>query len=147
MFRVPNNIVATHIITFIIIRCFVTGGRDKFVKIWDMNCFCLGVINALPKLSKFVGELPPWKFKVNEEKILEDEIAEVVGIFEDVGVEPIEVGSKMDKEVDKIQVREKTLSRFNWILRKIRIRLHKTFKKLVYILANVQIPIDGLRKK
>jgi len=87
--------------------CFVTGGRDKFVKIWDMNCLCLGVINALPKLSKFVGELPPWKFKVNEEKILEDEIAEVVGIFEDVGVEPIEVGSKMDKEVDKIQVREK----------------------------------------
>ena len=87
--------------------CFVTGGRDKFVKIWDYNCNCLGVINALPKLSKFEGELPPWKFKVNEEKILEDEIAEVVGIFEDVGVEPIEVGSKMDKEVDKIQVREK----------------------------------------
>ena len=87
--------------------CFVTGGRDKFVKIWDINCLCLGVINALPKLSKLDGELPPWKFKVNEEKILEDEIAEVVGIFEDVGIEPIEVGSRTDKEVDKIQVREK----------------------------------------
>ena len=87
--------------------CFVTGSKDKFVKIWDYNCNCLGVINALPKLSKYEGELPPWKFKVNEEKILEDEINEVVGIFEDVGVEPIEIGSKMDKEVDKIQVREK----------------------------------------
>ena len=87
--------------------CFVTGGKDKFVKIWDLNCNCLGVINALPKLSKIDGELPPWTFKINEEKILEDEIAEVVGIFEEVGVEPIEVGSKMDKEVDKIEVREK----------------------------------------
>ena len=87
--------------------CFVTGGKDKFVKIWDLNCNCLGVINALPKLSKVEGELPPWTFKINEEKILDDEIAEVVGIFEEVGVEPIEVGSKMDKEVDKIEVREK----------------------------------------
>ena len=87
--------------------CFVTGGKDKFVKIWDLNCNCLGVINALPKLSKIDGDLPPWTFKINEEKILEDEIAEVVGIFEGVGVEPIEVGSKMDREVDKIEVREK----------------------------------------
>ena len=87
--------------------CFVTGGKDKFVKIWDINCLCLGVINALPKLSKLEGELPPWKFKVNEEKILEDEIAEVVGIFEDVGIEPILVGSKTDKEVERIEVRDK----------------------------------------
>ena len=87
--------------------CFVTGGKDKFVKIWDLNCNCLGVINALPKLSKLDGELPPWKFKINEEKILEDEINEVVGIFEEVGVEPIEIGSKMDKEAENIEVREK----------------------------------------
>ena len=87
--------------------CFVTGGKDKFVKIWDLNCNCLGVINALPKLSKVEGDLPPWTFKINEEKILVDEIYEVVGIFEEVGVEPIEVGSKLDKEVDKIEVREK----------------------------------------
>ena len=63
-------------------------------------------LKPIQKVSH-VSQLPPWKFKVNEEKILEDEINEVVGIFEDVGVEPIEIGSKMDKEVDKIQVREK----------------------------------------
>ena len=46
------------------------------------------------------GEIPPWTFKINEEKILEDEINEVVSIFEKVGVDKILVGSKVDKEVE-----------------------------------------------
>ena len=40
-------------------------------------------------------------------KILENEINEVVGIFEKVGVEMIQVDSKTDKEVENIQINDK----------------------------------------
>ena len=88
--------------------CFVTTSKDKFVKIYNFNCECLGVINSLPKLSK-ISDTPKveWTFKINEEKILEDEINEVVNIFEKVGIEKITVGSRLDKEVDNIDINEK----------------------------------------
>ena len=89
------------------LSCFITCSKDKFVKIFNYDCECLGVINALPKLAKYEGEMPEWKFNIDEKKILENEINEVVGIFEKVGVEMILVGSKTDKEVDNIQINEK----------------------------------------
>ena len=61
----------------------------------------------MPKLAKYEGEIPEWKFHIDEKKILENEINEVVGIFEKVGVEMIIVGSKTDKEVENIQINEK----------------------------------------
>ena len=89
------------------LSCFITSSKDKFVKIFNYNCECLGVINSLPKLAKYEGEMPDWKFYIDEKKILENEINEVVGIFEKVGVEMILVGSKTDKEVENIQINEK----------------------------------------
>ena len=89
------------------LSCFITSSKDKFVKIFNYDCECLGVINALPKLVKYDGEMPEWKFHIDEKKILENEINEVVGIFEKVGVEMILVGSKTDKEVENIQINEK----------------------------------------
>ena len=86
---------------------FITSSKDKFVKIFNYDCECLGVINALPKLAKYEGEMPEWKFHIDEKKILENEINEVVGIFEKVGVEMILVGSKTDKEVDNIEINDK----------------------------------------
>ena len=87
--------------------CFVTTSKDKYVKIYNFNCDCLGIINSLPKLAKIDLPKIPWTFKINEEKILEDEINEVVSIFEKVGVEKIEVGSRIDKEVENIDINEK----------------------------------------
>ena len=89
------------------LSCFITSSKDKFVKIFNYDCECLGVINCFPKLAKYDGEMPEWKFYIDEKKILEDEINEVVGIFEKVGVETIRVGSKTDIEVENIQVNEK----------------------------------------
>ena len=89
------------------LSCFISSSKDKFVKIYNYDCECLGVINSLPKLAKYEGEMPKWKFNIDEKKILEDEINEVVGIFEKVGVETIFVGSKTDKEVEHIQLTEK----------------------------------------
>ena len=89
------------------LSCFITSSKDKFVKIFNYNCQCLGVINALPKLAKYEGEMPEWKFHIDEKKILENEIKEVVDIFEKVGVEMIMVGSKTNKEVENIEITEK----------------------------------------
>ena len=89
------------------LSCFISSSKDKFVKIYNYDCECLGVINSLPKLAKYEGEMPKWQFNIDEKKILEDEINEVVGIFEKVGVETIFVGSKTDKEVEHLQIAEK----------------------------------------
>ena len=87
--------------------CFVTTSKDKYVKIYNFNCDCLGIINSLPKLTKIDLPKIPWTFKINEEKILEDEINEGVSIFEKVGVEKILVGSRIDREVENIDINEK----------------------------------------
>ena len=48
-----------------------------------------------------------WNFKINEEKILEDEINEVVNIFENEQIEKIKVGTRLDQEVNNIDINEK----------------------------------------
>ena len=78
---------------------FATSSKDKLVKIWNFNCECIGAINTLPKLTRADLQIPDWNFVINEEKILENEIAEVVNIFEAVGIERIVVGSKEDRTV------------------------------------------------
>ena len=88
--------------------CFVTCSKDKFIKIWNINCECLGVISPFIKINKEDKKFPEWNFKINEEKILEDEINEVVGIFEKVGGRKIIKGSKEDKEVDNIEIEDRS---------------------------------------
>ena len=87
---------------------FASSSKDKLVKLWNFNCECIGAINTLPKLTRLDIHISPWKFKVNEEKILENEIAEVVRIFEAVGVDRIIVGSKEDTLITNDIKEEKT---------------------------------------
>ena len=86
--------------------CFITSSKDKYVKIFNFNCECIGIINSLPKISKIDNQKVAWNFKINEEKIFEDEINEVVDIFEHEDIEKIKVGSKLDQEIDKIDINE-----------------------------------------
>ena len=48
--------------------CFITASKDKYVKIYNFNCDCLGIINSLPKLTKIDLPKVEWTFKINEEK-------------------------------------------------------------------------------
>ena len=75
------------------------------MKIWDLNDECLGVISPYIKPNQNEPAIQhKWNFKVDEEKLLQDEINEVVGIFEKVGARRIARGSKEDREVDAIKV-------------------------------------------
>jgi WD40 repeat protein len=89
---------------------FVTSSKDKFVKIWSIDCECLGVISPFIKIGKN-EKLPEWKFKINAEKILEDEINEVVGIFEKVGARKIAKGSKEDREIEHMIVDDRNINK------------------------------------
>ena len=100
------------------------------MKIYNFNCDCLGIINSLPKLTKIDLTKVEWTFKINEEKILEDEINEVVSIFEKVGVDKILVGSKVDKEVENIDINEK-LKEEQEVKKKEKGYVKKKFKRIV----------------
>ena len=110
--------------------CFITASKDKYVKIYNFNCDCLGIINSLPKLTKIDLPKVEWNFKINEEKILEDEINEVVSIFEKVGVEKILVGSKVDREVENIDINEK-LKEEQEVKKKEKGYIKKKFKRII----------------
>ena len=86
---------------------FTTCSKDEYVKIFNFKCECIGVINALPKMSKFPNSEVKWNFKINEKKILEKEILEVMNIFEKVGLEPIKIGSYLDLKLNQIRYEEK----------------------------------------
>ena len=87
--------------------CFITCSKDKLVKIWNLDDECLGVISPFIKLNKNDPSIPKWSFTVDEEKLLEKEMDEVVGIFEKVGARRITRGSKEDREVENMRIVER----------------------------------------
>ncbi len=87
--------------------CFITCSKDKLVKIWNLDNECLGVISPFIKLNKNDKSIPKWSFRVDEEKLLEKEMNEVVSIFEKVGVRRITRGSKEDREIENMKIVER----------------------------------------
>ena len=84
---------------------FVTVSADMHLRIWDEKLLLIGEIDIFHREKhKFVKkELSPWTFKVNEKAILEKEINEIMEMVEEVGIKPIEFGSKEDKELSKLK--------------------------------------------
>lgn len=70
--------------------CFLTCSKDKKFKIWSMTCELIGEVNTQPSLQQIEAKPPSdWKFKVDWEKLKEEEILEVIEIFEKIGGEPV----------------------------------------------------------
>lgn len=67
---------------------FITCSKDKKFKIWNFECECLGEVNTQPSLHQIREKPSDWKFKIDWEKLKEEEIEEVINIFEEVGGEP-----------------------------------------------------------
>ena len=107
---------------------FITCSKDNYLKIFNFQFECLGIINTLPKLST---EEINWNFKIDEKQILQKEINEIVDIFEKIGVEPIIIGSELDKEV-KNKIKEENEEKI--IEKKINVKkeiIKKRFKPYI----------------
>ena len=82
-------------------KCIVTVANDNYLRIWDDSFTLIGEINIFQNESNnnryLKANYVPWGFKVNEKKIIENEINEVVDIFESVGIEKIIFDSEEDK--------------------------------------------------
>ena len=69
--------------------CTVTVSKDKFLRIWNENFDLIGELNVLPdetNINRNIKENVEWKFKVNEKKLLEKEVAEFVRILENIEI-------------------------------------------------------------
>jgi hypothetical protein len=75
--------------------CFVTCSKDKKFKIWNYNCEILGEVHTQPPLNYYNPNPVEWKFKIDWEKLKEEEIIKVIEIYESLGGE----ASKYDAKI------------------------------------------------
>ena len=94
----------------------ITISKDKYLRIWDEKFELIGEINVIPdeNLTKCIKEKKvDWKFKVNEKKLLEKEVNEIVYILENIDIKEetkIIRGSQIDKDFndpEKYEIDEK----------------------------------------
>ena len=85
----------------------VSISKDKYLKVWNEKFELIGEINVFPNepniLNKYLNSKEKkveWGFKVNEKKILEKEVNEIVNILENIKISEqtkIIIGSEIDK--------------------------------------------------
>ena len=97
----------------------VTISKDNYLKIWNEKFEVIGEINVIPEennLNKIVvpkTEKVEWGFKINEKKLLEKEVYELVYILENIDIREetkIMKGSKWDidfNDPEKYEIDEK----------------------------------------
>ena len=100
--------------------CTITISKDKLLYIWNEKFEIIGEINLFPDemnktniLNKNPKEKIDWNFKVNEKKLIENEVAEFVRILENIEINEetkIIRGSQIDKDFndpEKYEIDEK----------------------------------------
>ena len=112
--------------------CLITVAADMFLRIWDEKLEIIGEIDVFQneKHKFFKKELYPWKFKVNEKAILEQEINEIMEMVEEVGIKPVEFGSKEDEELSKLKIVKEEKKSINVIKKEEDVKIKKTSKKI-----------------
>lgn len=79
---------------------YVSCSKDKKIKIWSFELELLGELNTSPNLNQIVPKKKEdWKFKLDWEKLKEEEISEVIKIFEELGGTPIKFDESKLEEV------------------------------------------------
>ena len=110
---------------------FVTCSKDNYLQIYNFKCECIGIINVLPRMLKYKKENIKWNFKINEKKILEKEIKQVVEIFEKIGIEPIMIGSVLDEEIKRKTREENKEKNIEKKINKKKLIIKKRFKPII----------------
>ena len=94
--------------------CSVTISKDKLLRIWDEKFELIGEINTIPdeaNINKYIKEEKKvdWKFQINEKKLLEKEVNELVYILENIDIKEetkIIKGSQIDKDFNNPELYE-----------------------------------------
>ena len=101
-------------------KSIVTVSNDMYMRVWDERFELIGEINIFPNETNnryLKTNLVPWGFKVNEKKIIEKEIYEVVEIFENVGIKRTLIGSEEDQKNEYLKEAQK-VEKIKYIKRK-----------------------------
>jgi len=87
-------------------RSFITCSKDKKFKVWgyENGCEMLAEVNIAPTINKDFLETnkPKWKFKIDWEKLKEDEILEIIKMYQNVGGEYSKKDDNLPDETDNI---------------------------------------------
>ena len=126
--------------------CLITISLDQYMKLWNEKCECIGEINVLPKLTKSFHKCTNWSFKIDEKKILEEEIKEVVKIFEEINVQKIKIGSVEDVKVKEMNFEEKNEKKSSYIPPPLEYKKNR-FKQILKENKNITKKIEEINEE
>ena len=110
--------------------CILTSSKDKKCKIWSIYGILLGEINTNPSMNQIDSGLGnKWKFTLDWERLKQNEVEEVIQIFEDLNGEPALIDeNKLNEEVP---VEHKDYNRKNNLEKDyiFKIKRHKPIKE------------------